>query len=56
MANGFEVHYDFPDRTCFEAYELEHATGLREEGLRRFPTERGIIYERACGNVIHEED
>jgi hypothetical protein len=56
VADGFEVRYDFPDRTCFEAYELEHATGLREEGLRRFPTERGIIYERACGNVIHEED
>ena len=53
--NGFEVRYDFEDRTTFETYERIHAPGLRDEGLTLFPIERGIRYERACGTVIHEE-
>ena len=56
VGNGFEVRYDFQDKASFEHYERTHAPRLREEGLTRFPTDRGITYERACGCVIHEED
>ena len=56
VSNGFEVRYDFPDRETFEHYERAHAPGLRDEGLRLFPTECGITYERASGSVIHRED
>ena len=55
VENGFEVRYDFPDKAAFELYERTHAPRLREEGLARFPTNRKITYERACGCVIHEE-
>ena len=51
-----EVRYDFPDRATFERYEAEHAPRLREEGLDRFPVERGIRYTRSCGEVIHSQD
>ena len=51
-----EVRYDFPDRATFEAYEQRHAPRLREEGLLRFPVERGIAYQRSCGEVVHSED
>lgn len=49
---AFEVRYLFPNRQVFEAYEAEHAHRLRQEGLARFPTERGIAYARNTGTVI----
>ena len=51
-----EVRYDFPDRATFERYEAEHAPRLREDGLERFPIERGIQYARTSGEVVHFED
>ncbi|MAJ47246.1 MAG: hypothetical protein CBC35_08325 [Planctomycetes bacterium TMED75] len=50
-----EVRYDFPDRETFERYEADHAPRLREDGLQRFPVERGIRYRRSCGEVVHFE-
>lgn len=46
-----EVRYHFASRAAFDRYVREHAPRLREEGLRRFPPERGIRYERATGEV-----
>ena len=45
----FEIRYRFPDRTAFETYERESATGLREEGLAKFPLSSGLSYERSVG-------
>jgi 8-oxo-dGTP pyrophosphatase MutT (NUDIX family) len=48
---SFEVRYHFPTRAAFAAYERDHAPRLRAEGLRRFPIERGVVYQRAVGYV-----
>ena len=46
-----EVRYHFADRKSFALYERDHATRLRAEGLKRFPPERGLSYERSLGEV-----
>lgn len=47
-----EVRYHFESRAAFERYVREHAPRLREEGLKRFPPERGLSYERSTGEVV----
>lgn len=51
-ARAIEVRYHFPSRERFSAYERERAPRLRAEGLRRFPTERGVTYDRSVGEVV----
>ncbi len=48
-APAFEVRYRFPSREVFERYEREHAPGLRAEGLRLFPADKGVSYRRSVG-------
>src|SRR5206468_3911262 len=50
--NGFEVHYCFPTRAAFATYERDLAPRLRAEGLKLFPTERGVRYRRSVGEVV----
>ncbi|MFL5329701.1 MAG: DUF4286 family protein [Gemmataceae bacterium] len=50
--NSFAVIYQFPSREVFAAYERDHAPRLRAEGLRRFPTDRGVRYRRSVGEVV----
>ena len=52
----YDARYDFPDRNTFERYEQRHAPRLRQEGLERFPPERGIAYSRSTGTVLFGED
>lgn len=47
-----EVRYHFDSRVAFDRYAREHAPRLREEGLERFPSERGIRYQRMTGEVV----
>jgi len=47
-----EVRYHFESKAAFDAYVRDHAPRLREEGLKRFPPERGLGYERATGEVV----
>lgn len=49
----YEIRYRFPSRAAFVTYERDHAPRLREEGLRRFPLERGLTYERSVGAIVH---
>ena len=49
-----EVRYHFESRAAFAAYVRDHAPRLRAEGLKRFPPERGLAYERASGQVVIE--
>jgi len=51
-----EIRYHFSDRAAFEAYVRDHAPRLREEGLKRFPPERGISYSRRSGEVVARHD
>lgn len=46
-----EARYHFASRAAFEDYLRDHAPRLRAEGLKRFPSERGLTYERATGEV-----
>jgi len=47
-----EVRYHFASREAFAVYEREHAPLLRAAGLKRFPPERGLNYERTAGEVV----
>jgi hypothetical protein len=47
-----EVRYHFASRDDFTKYERDHAPRLRAEGLKRFPPERGLKYERSTGEVV----
>lgn len=47
-----EVRYHFESRGDFDRYVRDHAPRLRAEGLKRFPPERGLSYERATGEVV----
>lgn len=49
---AYEVHYRFADPSAFEAYERDHAPGLRAEGLARFPPERGLRYTRRVDPIV----
>jgi hypothetical protein len=46
------VRYHFPSRDVFDTYERDHAPRLRGEGMKRFPPDRGLTYERSFGEVI----
>jgi hypothetical protein len=47
-----ETRYIFANRQVFDRYISNAAPGLRAEGLRRFPPERGITFERRVGEVV----
>jgi len=47
------AHYVFPDQDTLDTYIRDHAPALREDGLQRFPTTRGIEYSRRIGAVHH---
>ena len=47
-----EARYIFPYRQVFETYLAQHAPGLRNEGLKRFPASLGIHFERTVGHVF----
>lgn len=47
-----QVRYHFADRVAFEQYERDHAPRLREDGLQRFPLERGLHYARSTGTIV----
>jgi hypothetical protein len=48
----FEIRYVFPSREIFVAYEKDQAPRLRAEGLRLFPLEQGLKYERRVGESV----
>ncbi len=52
---SFEIRYRFPTKRVFEKYIAEHALRLRDEGLRLFPLEAGLEYERTDGEVVFEK-
>jgi len=44
--------YHFPNREALDSYLTNHAPRLRADGLRRFPPERGITFERTVGDIV----
>lgn len=47
-----EIRYLFPNQQVFDRYVAEVAPALRADGVRRFPPERGIRFERKSGVVV----
>jgi hypothetical protein len=47
-----ETRYIFATRENFDQYIRDHAPALRQEGLERFPAERGIRFERTVGRIV----
>ncbi len=49
-----EVQYVFPTRKAFDTYVRDHAPALRADGLKHFPSETGITYERQIAEIAFE--
>lgn len=46
------TQYIFPTRALFDRYIKDFAPALRAEGLRRFPPDRGVRFERQIGVIV----
>ena len=46
------TQYIFPTRAIFDRYIADFAPALRADGLKRFPPERGIAFERTIGEIV----
>lgn len=49
-----EVQYVFPSRKAFDAYVRDHAPALRADGLKHFPPESGLTFERQVAEIAAE--
>ena len=49
-----ETQYTFPSRKAFDDYVRLHALALRADGLKHFPPESGITYERQVAEIAAE--
>jgi len=49
-----EVQYTFPSRKAFDTYVRDHAPALRADGLKHFPPEIGLTYERQVAEIAAE--
>lgn len=47
-----EVRYQFADRAALDRYLAQFAPALRADGLKRFPPERGVAFERTVGEIV----
>jgi hypothetical protein len=46
------TQYVFATREVFDRYVAVHAPALRADGMKRFPTERGVRVERMIGTIV----
>ncbi|HYC70854.1 MAG TPA: hypothetical protein VEB66_06585 [Opitutaceae bacterium] len=51
---ALETEYTFPSRKAFDAYVRDHAPALRADGLKHFPPESGVTFERRVGELCYE--
>ncbi len=49
-----ETQYVFPSRKTFDNYIRDHAPALRADGLKHFPPESGITFERQVAEIAAE--
>lgn len=47
----WSAQYEFTSRATLDAYLRDHAPRLREEGTRRFPSEK-VRYQRRVGEIL----
>jgi hypothetical protein len=51
---ALETEYSFPSRKAFDTYVRDHAPALRADGLKHFPPESGVIFERRTAEICYE--
>jgi hypothetical protein len=49
-----ETQYSFPSRKAYDDYIRLHAPALRADGLKHFPPDCGITYERQVAEIAAE--
>jgi hypothetical protein len=49
-----EAQYIFPSRKAFDDYVRLHAPALRADGLKNFPPDSGLTYERQVAEIAAE--
>ena len=49
-----ETQYVFPSRKVFDTYIRDHAPALRADGLKHFPPDSGLIFERQVAEIAAE--
>lgn len=49
-----ETQYTFPSRKTFDDYIRDHAPALRADGLKHFPPDSGLTYERQVAEIAAE--
>jgi len=49
-----EAQYVFPSRKAFAEYVRDHAPALRADGLKHFPPDSGLTYERQVAEIAAE--
>ena len=49
-----ETQYSFPSRKAYDDYVRIHAPALRADGLKHFPPDCGITYERQVAEIAAE--
>lgn len=49
-----ETQYVFPSRKAYDTYVRDHAPALRADGLKHFPPESGVTYERQVAEIAAE--
>jgi hypothetical protein len=49
-----EAQYTFPSRKAFDDYVRLHAPALRADGLKHFPPDSGLSYERQVAEIAAE--
>ncbi len=47
----FLAQYDFASRAALDLYLRDHAPRLREDGIRRFPSEK-VTFTRRTGEIL----
>ncbi len=49
-----ETQYVFPSRKAYDDYIRDHAPALRADGLKHFPADSGVTYERQVAEIAAE--
>ena len=49
-----EVQYVFPSRKAFDTYVRDHAPALRADGLKHFPPDSGLTFDRQVAEIAAE--
>jgi hypothetical protein len=51
-----ETQYAFPSRKAFDTYLRNHAPALREDAMKHFPPESGVMFARQVAEIAIELD